>query len=237
MGIRMTIEQNTSVLAIIEAAIACETIGQAAQRLEVDDLPGLLVGRKTLQAAWDRGRFLRQLQELAEGPICQKVVAERLGFDERGFNGMLVGDPEAADIWRQGRHRFFLKAKTAIMAGAEQGKPHCLHTIEAIIRQESGASKAADPVDFARLTPSQMQTATGIHRQQILRWKAYGLSGNVDGTYSMAAFCTFLRKSSVGRTRSYRQRDKAIEKRIAVRVAAIVKEELARQSDTASGGQ
>jgi hypothetical protein len=209
-------------------------MAHASQRLGLDNLPELLASRKVLGDAWSRGRKLRQLQELAAGPICLKAVAERMGYAEAAFNAWLAADFEAADIFRIGRHEFFLRSKRAIMAGAEAGRAHCLRTLETIIRQESGASGPVEPIDFRRLSVTQMESATGIRRQQILRWhKAYDLPANPDGTYSMAAFIQWLRRNpQIGRARKYARKPGAVEKRIIARCAAIVREELNRGPDT-----
>jgi hypothetical protein len=224
------IARNLTTVALARASFQCKDLHQAEEQLGLQDLAGMLASSKPLQDAWQRGRFLRELSDLAESPLCQAAVAKRLGFDEAGFKAILATDPEAADIWRQGRHRFFIRAKTAILLGAEQGKAHCLRTIEAIARAESGGSAPGTAFDHNRLPMGEMERITGISRVQFARWVEHGLPRDPDGNFRLPQFIAWLRRAPVGRARRYCQQPGAVEKRIAARVAAIVSEELDRES-------
>ena len=215
--------------AIQRAAQECSTFAEASERLGVSNFGQLLAGSEPLREAWRRGRFLRRLSELAASPLCLRVVAEKLNLSEQQLEQLLSEDPEACDVFQQSRHRFFIEAKTAIMIQAKQGKTHCLRCLERLIKAEAGAAQQGHaPVNFGRLSVTQMQEATGVSRTQLARWaKSHNLSRNTDGTFSLPRFVAWLRKSPHGRTRSYRRKPSAIQKRILARIEQIVSEEMA----------
>ena len=85
---------------------------------------------------------------------------------------------------------------------------------------------------FCRLSPVQMQSATGIDHRQLRRWaREHGLPQNHDGSYSLPAFVRWLRKSDCGRPRGYRRKPGVVERKIAARVRAVLAEELANVGD------
>jgi hypothetical protein len=223
---------NPMAAAVAQAGFECESLREGADRLGLQDLAGLIAGDKALQDAWERGRFLRELAELAESPVCMAGVAEQLGFDDGGFNGVLATDPEARDTWRRGRHRFYVQAKSAIMAGAGQGKPHCLRTVEAIVRAEAGGPPQEKTFDHNHLSMAEMERVTGVSRVQLLRWVERGLPRDPDsGCFSLPAFIAWLRKGDTGRRRGYRRKPGAVEKRIVERIKSVVHDELKGFSD------
>ncbi|MDY0357074.1 MAG: hypothetical protein RBR19_14425 [Sedimentisphaerales bacterium] len=225
----MNDESKTHPLAgpIRQAGRECGDIETAGRRLGLDDLGALLGDDAELRQAWERGRFLRRLRELAEGPICLAVCAERLGMDEGAFRALLETDPEARDIWQQGRHTFFLRGKAAIMRGAEEGKPHGLKMVERLLQAEAGVSDAPERIDFRRLLPKEMSEAVGIDHHQMNRWsKEHGLPRGMDGSYSLPAFVAWLRTSPLRPKRPYRRKPAAIAKRLLARIESVVNEEL-----------
>ena len=85
---------------------------------------------------------------------------------------------------------------------------------------------------FTRLTPIEMERATGLAHQQLNRWaREHGLPRNADGTYSLPRFVAWIRKADVGRPRPYRRKRGVVEKRILERVSHVLKEELATVGD------
>jgi len=219
----------TSAFAILRAGQECQNFAEAGERLGIPNLGEVLAGSEPFQNAWRRGRFLRRLAELASSPLCRRAVAERLNMSEVQFEELLATDREAGDIFTQARHRFFIEAKSAIMVQAKQGKSHCLRTLERLIEAEAGTQREpTSRVDFGWLSITEMQAATGIARTQLSRWaKNHGLARNADGTFSLPRFIAWLRKFPRGRTRSYRRKPAAIEKRIVHRITEVINEELA----------
>jgi len=219
----------TSAFAILRAAQECETFAEAAERLQVSNLGELLADNQALRAAWDRGRLLRRLGELGASPFCRRAVAERLNLSEEKFTRLLAMDAEASDTFEQARHVFFLNAKGALLTGARKGEQYASKALERLLAAEAGTQREApDPIDFNRLTVTQIAEATGISRTQISRWsKNHHLPRNADGTFSMPQFVAWLRKSPHGQTRAYRRKPAAVEKRILTRIQTIITEEMA----------
>ena len=230
--------RNTSATEIQQAAIQNETLAEAQQQLGVSDLPELLAENSALSAAWGRGRFLKRLGELASTPICETAAAKALGLTEQEFREVLASDPESADIWKQRKHVLLLRIQRAVLRGAEEGKTHCLRTLERLLRAQTGVNM--EGIDFQHLTSSELEKATGIHRQQILRWhKLHGLPRNTDGTYALPEVITWLRRFSMKKPRARRSaKPSDTAARIVERIQGIIQEELstdeAHREDTTS---
>lgn len=183
------------------AALECATMAEAESRLGVEDLAGLLAGNQRLAQAWEKGRRLKGIRELAATPICMEEASKRLGMGEDGLVKLYKRDREVRDIWDQARLGAVVEMKKGLMARATSGNAHALDTVEKILAGEfakAGRGKAAE-IDFSRLTPTQMEEATGIKRQQFGRWaKDHGMPRNGDGrTYSMHAVVAWLRQFEV----------------------------------------
>jgi hypothetical protein len=219
-------QRNTPATEIYQSALQNATLAEAQQQLGVEDLPGLLAENPALSAAWERGRFLRRLGELASTPICETAAAQALGLTEQEFRTVLASDPESADIWKQGKHVLLLRVQGAVLRGAEEGKTHCLRTLECLLRIQTGVNK--EGVDFNHLTSTELEAATGIHRQQILRWyKSQGLPRNTDGTYALPAVITWLRQLATKKTRMRKSTEPGhTAARIIERISGIIQEEL-----------
>ncbi|MEN6424034.1 MAG: hypothetical protein ABFE13_01625 [Phycisphaerales bacterium] len=184
--------------AVREAALECETMAQAEGRLGVEDLAAELEKSKRLGAAWEKGRRLRAIRELAVTPICMEEASKRLGLGEDGLAKLYKRDPEARDLWDRGRVSMLVEVKAGILKGAAAGRQSALDTVERVLKGEFGMGGRPAAVDFARLTPTQMEAATGVNHRQILRWhRKHGLARNADRTYSMPAFIAWLKQFEV----------------------------------------
>lgn len=220
---------HLSAFGVLRAAQESESFAEAAARLQVSDLAAVLLDSEPLRRAWERGRFLRRLGELAAGPICPAVAAERLVFsDEAAFQARLESDPEAGDIWEQGRHAFFLRAKASITAAAGQGKPHALRIVERLLRAEAGGGpEDRGGFDHKAVPLTMLERITGIHRVQWGRWADAGLPRNPDGSFDLPAVFTWLRHNSQRtKTRGYRQKPAAIVQRLQRKIGEIISQEL-----------
>lgn len=189
--------QPLTAATVREAAMACETMAQAEGRLGVEDLAAVLEKSKRLAAAWEKGRKLRDIRELAVTPICMEEASKRLGLGESGLAKLYKRDPEVRDLWDRGQVEMLVKLKQGLMTRATAGHANALQTVEQILTGKFSKATGG-PADFTRLTPTQMEAATGIARQQILRWhKSHGLARNADGTYSLPAFIAWLKQFEV----------------------------------------
>lgn len=170
-----------------EAAFASPDLAAAAAALGVADLQALLDGHKKLAAAWERGRFLRDVQAVAAKGIVKEEADRYLELPRGELVKRLAKDRVLADLWSRAAFEARTRARTGLMSLAETGDHKAMQLYERLLDVEQ---KAETPdLDFSRLTPTQMEAATGVKRQTILRWnKDHGLPRNVDGTYSLPHF-------------------------------------------------
>jgi len=186
-----------------QTAMECDTIAAAETRLGIEDLASRLEKSKRLSQAWDKGRQLRDIRELAVTPICMEEASKKLGLGDAGLAQLYKRDREVRDVWDRGRVDMLIRVKQGLMDRATTGSPHALGAVERILRGEFGHNAPSQP-DFTRLPPTQIAEATGFPRQTILRWhKNHGLRRNRDGTYSLPIFIAWLREFEVDKvTRS-----------------------------------
>jgi hypothetical protein len=178
------------------AAQTCATFEAAAEQLGGVDLEGLLAGSKKLAAAWERGRFLRQVRQIAEeGIVAEEADRFLLPPLAKGtLAAQLATDHALRDIWVSGQGEAKRKARAGLMKLAEAGDPRARGLYEQLLceqRQSAGA------VDWDNLTPTQLEAATGILRPQWDRWaKQSGCPRKTNGTharYSLPAVIAWLR--------------------------------------------
>ena len=139
-----------------------------------------------LQDAWDRGRFLRNLRDLASTRATIPEAAERLGFETaRDLRKLLDEDVEVADLWKQARLAVTLELKTAVMDAAREGKADAIRAVEDMLQNE----KEQIGADLARITILQLVKITGRNRRTIHNWFVkFGLPRNLDKTFDLSIF-------------------------------------------------
>jgi hypothetical protein len=192
------VPQRLTAAFVREAAMDCATMAAAESRLGIEDLAGRIEKSQTLTKAWEKGRQLRDIRELAVTPICMEEASKKLGLGEDGLAKLYKRDPEVRDLWDRGRVDMLVKAKQGLMDRAVTGSPHALSAVERILRGEFGQAAGSQPGDFTKLSPTQIAEATGFPRQTILRWhKSHGLKRNADGTYNLPEFVEWLREFEV----------------------------------------
>jgi hypothetical protein len=192
------IPQRLTAAVIREAAMECATMAAVESRLGVEDLAGRIEKSESLTKAWEKGRQLRDIRELAVTPICMEEASKKLGLGEDGLAKLYKRDHEVRDLWDRGRVDMLVKVKQGLMDRAVTGSPHALSAVERILRGEFGQAAGSQPGDFTKLSPTQIAEATGFPRQTILRWhKNHGLKRNADGTYSLPEFVEWVREFEV----------------------------------------
>jgi len=151
-----------------------------------------------LKAAWDRGRFLRNLRDRARSGASIPEAAMRLGFaSARELQAIINEDVEVADLWKQTRFAVTLDLKAAVMDAAREGKADAIRAVEAMLQNEKETAGA----DFTRITTHQLVEITGRVRRTIHDWVTkFGMPRNVDKTFDLsfvwAWFEDFLLKGS-----------------------------------------
>ena len=139
-----------------------------------------------LREAWARGRFLRNLRDLARTGASVPEAAKRLGFaSARGLQAILDEDMEVADLWDQTQLGIRLEIKTAVIEAAREGKPDAVRAVESFLHDE----KARAGTDLSRITILQLTELTGKSRTTIHEWfTKFGMPRNVDKTFDLSIF-------------------------------------------------
>lgn len=175
-------------------ALECISITEADGKTGVEpSLVGILKKYKRLAAAWDRGRFLRNLKHLAGTAVTVSEAAGVLKMEGGGkaLRELLDSDVEAADVWNQARFATMVRVKLAVVAAAIDGKPAAAKQIENLLRQEIVKPSA----DLQHVNIKQLVEMTGKTRQTVHDWHTkYGLSRNSDKTYNLFVFFEWFEK-------------------------------------------
>ena len=163
---------------------------EADERAGLDrPLARLLAKNKKLSAAWERGRFLRDLGELAATAVTINEAEGSLQLEAGTLKTMLADDREAADIWNSARLATTIEIKKALVAQAVSGKPMAARQIENILRREIARPRA----DFHHLSIELMVELTGKTRQTVHSWYSkHGLPRNSDKTFDLTVFLNWF---------------------------------------------
>lgn len=177
--------------AVRDAAYESADLAAAAERLAVPDLADRLKRSKRLAAAWERGRLLRRIRDVAAGPLVPEAADKDLGLPKGALVKLLKTDMIVRDLWNDTRHEAIQRVRRSIMDLAGQGNTTALTAFERIIEPKGSAGE----VDYGRMTPAELGRATGILAQQWARWvRESNCPQNIDGTYSLSRVLDWLRR-------------------------------------------
>lgn len=151
-----------------------------------------------LKAAWERGRFLRNLRDLARTRASIPETAKRLGFESaRALQALMDEDVEVADLWDQTQLAVTLELKTAVMDAAREGKADAIRAVEAMLQSEKETAGA----DLTRITTRQLVEITGRARRTIHDWvNKFGMPRNVDKTFDLSIFLAWFEDYLLGKS-------------------------------------
>ena len=152
----------------------------------VKSLNDLFAAKPELKAAFERGRFLREIADYAATSMTIAEVEIERGMKVGELETIFAADFEAAQAWNSSRHKKRMEIKRAFMNKAVET---C--SIPAIKQMDKllGREIARPAVDFHQLTTSQMMEIMGVSRQTLqVNWPENGLKRNSDGTYNLMVF-------------------------------------------------
>lgn len=176
------------------AGLECDDLAAAGERLDVADLAALLEKKPRLAAAWERGRLLRRVAEIAATTYVVPEAADKLlGLAKGTFGGVYRTDRIVRDLWDRHRFDLLLATEQGFAAKVKEGDPRAVTAVEHLFghRTEPAGSRC----DWGRLTLTEMENATGIKRAQWDRWvKENGCPRQADGTFALAAVLDWLRR-------------------------------------------
>jgi hypothetical protein len=122
-------------------------------------LPDLIAHHKEIAAAWQRGRFLRNVRNLASVPVTMDDASRRLSLNgAEELERILETDTEAGDTWRQTRQEAFITIKLALVKTAMKGNQAAIRAVENFLRAEmdykvgSSGPRRLRIIDIANLT-------------------------------------------------------------------------------------
>jgi len=189
-----------------QLALECESLVQAdalKNNITRDrkSLSEILDKHPKLKAAWDRGRFLRNLRDLARTGASISQAAKKL----RLANGlvlrtMIEEDAEVGDLWEQTQIEVYIEIKTAIIEAAKEGKADAVRAVENFLLEE----KEHPVFDTSHITILQLTELIGKTRKTIHEWHTkFGLPRNADKTFDLSIFFAWfeeylLKRISVG---------------------------------------
>jgi len=183
-----------SASAVRDAAIECATLEEAAERLRAG--VGTLLKTRARSNAWERGRLLRRVQEVAGTTYVVVEAADKLmGTAKGAFAKLYARDREVRDLWDSKRFALLLATEQGFAARVQDGDLKAIAAVEALF---SARRPEPEDVDFERLPPAEMERATGVNHRQLNRWaKEHGLWRAADGSYSLPRFVAWVRQWEV----------------------------------------
>jgi len=136
-----------------------------------------------LRKAWDRGRFLRNLRDMARTGVSISNAAKKLGFaNGQVLRTMIDEDEEVGDLWNQTKLEIDIDIRSSIIEAAKDGKADAIRAVESFLLDE----REQPEFDPSRITILQLSEITGKARTTILEWhKKFGMPRNTDKTFDM----------------------------------------------------
>ena len=179
--------------AVREAGFECPDLAAAGERLGVSDLPDLLKTSKRLSAAWERGRLLQRVRNVAGKRYIVPEAADKLLLLPRGsFKAIYAKDHVIRDLWDRERFALLDAAEAKLAERVLAGDRNAIEAVEHLF---GNRAEPAGEFDTQKVRPSRMEAATGIKREQWDRWaKDNGCPRNMDGSYSLARVIDWLRR-------------------------------------------
>jgi hypothetical protein len=177
--------------------INCKTMTEAEQSLP--KLPDLIAHRKDVAAAWQRGRFLRNLRGLASVAVTVDEAAKRLELaDPDELQHMIENDPEVRDTWHQARQEALIHIKLALAKTAFEGNQAAIRAVENLLHAEMNHRTAP------KLTITDIANVTGRSRHLVYNWTQrnnlpLGLDKTIELKDFLKWFETFTVESAVAK--------------------------------------
>ena len=177
-----------SAASLKKIAIEADSFAEAEELVKTG-LNEILEKYPKLKTAWDRGRFIRDLAQLAQTAATIAEAEQILGLQTGQLTAELETNKESADIWNRARLETTLQIKSALVKKAKEGSPAAIRSIESILRREIAHLQ----FDYHTITTSQLSELTGATRQTIHNWfTEHGLPRNSDKTYNLKVFIKWV---------------------------------------------
>jgi len=155
------------------------------------NLSNYLARHPKLRAAYDRGRLLKKLVELA--PIATVTDAARqlknIGFVQfktgQDLRDFLDKDTEACELWDTADTNATIENRESLRKTADKGNTKAIQMMDTWFRDRKGEGTVSGQ-SFDRVNINQMAELFGISRQTLYEWRTQrGLPVNVDGSFDL----------------------------------------------------
>ncbi len=185
-------------------ALRCEDVADADASLTTRWTLQIMLKRyPRLKKAWDRGRFLRWLREVASQAPSIAQAAGRLGFSEQKFQEMLDEDIEVADIWKKEQLQLYVETRRQVFELAADDVPWAKKCIYDLMTMHPEAGLKANILEIG-ITTDQLAQLTKKSIQTIYNWiNKSNLPRQANKTFDLGTFFSWyeeflLKKSSGG---------------------------------------
>ena len=185
-------------------ALRCEDVADADSEIRTRSPLVLILKRyPRLKKAWDRGRFLRWLREVASQAPSIAQAASHLGFSEQKFQELLDEDLEIADIWKKEQLKLYVETRRQVFELAADEVPWAKKCIYDLMTKHPEAGLKANILEIG-VTTDQLSQLTKKSIQTIYNWiKKFNLPRNANKTFDLSIFIAWyeeflLKKSSGG---------------------------------------
>jgi len=195
--------------AVKKAALECDDFASAEVMLNIDVAGGLdaLLKKKNnenLFAAWQRGRMLKNIGELAAVGVTPEEVEDKLQMEAGTFVKMLETDDEVRDLWNQRRIDTIVAIKQSLVDRAKEGRALSARQVEQLLKREL----AAGHPDTSKLSTNQLADIVGKTRQTIYDWYTkHGMPRNSDETHDLRVFIAWFEKFVTDKARGKKTTD------------------------------
>jgi len=146
-----------------------------------------------IRAAFDRGRLLRYLVELAPNTDMHSAARKlkQLGFEQfesgQTLRDFLDGDSEAFDLWETARVNGEIENWKSLRDTAKDGNVPAIKLLDKwTVDRQREKGETASSANFFHISVSQMAELFGTTRQTIHAWYTEkGLPQNADGSFDL----------------------------------------------------
>ena len=170
-------------------ALRCEDVAAADSETRTRSPLALILRRfPRLKKAWDRGRFLRRVRDLASQAPSIAQAASHLGFSEQRFQELLNEDMEVADIWKEEQLKLYVETRRQVFELAQNDAPWAKKCVYDLITTHPEAGLKANILEIG-ITTDQLAKLTKKSIQTIYNWvNKFGLPRKANKTFDLSIF-------------------------------------------------
>lgn len=184
--------------------LECESVAEADSEIRTRSPLVLILKRfSRLKRSWNRGRFLRNLRDLASQAPSIAQAASHLGFSEQKFQELLEEDMEVADIWKSEQLKLYVETRRQVFELAQDDVPWAKKCVYDLMTNHPEAGLKANILEIG-ITTDQLAQLTKKSIQTIYNWiNKFNLPRNANKTFDLSTFFSWyeellLKKSSGG---------------------------------------